>query len=285
MEPCDQLKEIQKRIAVKLLGRFHHEACHGFVEGRSIITNAEAHLESTHLLALDLTDAFGSVYKSRVHSALWGWSVSDEMVIGWRLAELLTQLCTVHWVLPQGAPSSPAIFNLVCYKMDIRLSLFAAKLGAVYTRYADNLAFSIQRPFNDLEVRTIIRIVEDRCDFRINGRKTRLMKVTPDSGGLQLPGVRLREGNKGLSKRKRRQFRGALTKSLREGEVWKVWGLLSYLRQIYGAEIPAQIIGRNDISKKAVWDWYHLLEFRSVYGEGYQPRLRISTTEGNYRLK
>lgn len=170
--------------------------------------------------------------------------------IGLRTAVLIAQLCTVrseasvYWepTLPQGAPSSPGLFNLVCFRMDQRLARFATLIGATYTRYADNIAFSAKRELTAKEIRVVQNIIVQKCHFDLNEKKTRLMRTDSYGGSLRVPGVRVREGQLGLSKSSRRRFRGALHKAVQDGDTAKAWGILAYLRQIYGAEIPEQIL-------------------------------------------
>jgi hypothetical protein len=85
---------------------------------------------------MDLIDFFGSTSDRRVRRLF--------RVLGWdaESAALLTRLSTDSGSLPQGAPTSPRLANLVNVRLDARLSALAATLGGTYTRYADDLTFS-----------------------------------------------------------------------------------------------------------------------------------------------
>lgn len=136
-----------------------HDAAHGFVSCRSTVTNAVPHLGSSVILKFDLTDFFPSIHYFRVVGlfASLGYhagSVRFRALDRSRdLAPVMARLCChvpdpkqFGGRLPQGAPTSPAISNLVCRRLDARLTGLAVRAGAVYTRYADDLTFSFKDP-------------------------------------------------------------------------------------------------------------------------------------------
>ena len=147
--PSDALKQMQRTILRRLLARLAvHPAAHGFEKGRSIVTNAQAHVGKAVVLRMDIQNFFNSTGTSRVKKYF--------RAIGWNepAAKLLVNLCTYQGSLPQGAPTSPRLSNLVNYVMDVRLTDLAASLSThsaayesgtasvAYTRYADDLTFS-----------------------------------------------------------------------------------------------------------------------------------------------
>src|SRR5262249_31741579 len=108
--PEPPLKQIQRRILRRLLGRLRcHPAAMGFERGRSIVTNALPHRGNAVVLRMDLNEFFESTTAERVQTyfAEIGW---DE-----EASRLLTDLCTNNGALPQGAPTSPKLSNLVNY--------------------------------------------------------------------------------------------------------------------------------------------------------------------------
>jgi hypothetical protein len=149
--PDDRTKALQRRILRRLLARLPvHPSCHGFERGRSIATNAGPHAGRAVVLHLDIRDFFGATSPARVRRLY--------RVVGWdrEAARILTRLTTYGGGLPQGAPTSPSLANLVNVLLDARLSGLAAVQGAVYTRYADDLTFSWPRDDGEA-VRTVIR--------------------------------------------------------------------------------------------------------------------------------
>lgn len=136
-EPTDELKRVQRLLLRKLLKRLSaHPRAHGFERGKSTVTGAVPHAHKTVVIRMDLRDFFGSIKSARVHDyfARAGWDSEA--------AQLLTRLCTHEGSLPQGAPTSPRLSNLVNFKLDARLDALARKYGADYTRYADDMTFS-----------------------------------------------------------------------------------------------------------------------------------------------
>ena len=146
-----------------------HEAAHGFVAGRSIVTNAACHVGRDVVVNLDLKDFFPTLTWLRVRGLFQSLGFSPEASTIFSL--LCTEAETDEIVLdgqrlyvqrsgrrlPQGSPCSPAITNLVCTRLDQRLSGLARKLGYTYTRYADDLTFS----GSPERVSTLLKVVEE----------------------------------------------------------------------------------------------------------------------------
>lgn len=156
--PRAPLRAIQRAIHTGILARVPvHDAAHGFVVGRSTVTNATPHIGARLLLKTDIREFFPTIHYWRVRGMFCSFGYDD------RVAGALASLCTrravvdrdgqrvVVWpgLVPQGAPTSPAIANLVCLRLDARLTGLAEKLGARYTRYADDLSFSFHQPDDD----------------------------------------------------------------------------------------------------------------------------------------
>lgn len=135
------------RIQRLLLLCFSHvfakadRAAHGFVTGRSVLTNAKTHVGQRFVLNLDLQNFFPRTHIGRVVKVL--------QLPPFRLARpaayLVANLCCDDASLPQGAPTSPLLTNLVCQRLDRRLRSLATKFHCRYTRYADDLTFSSNR--------------------------------------------------------------------------------------------------------------------------------------------
>jgi RNA-directed DNA polymerase len=137
--PSEELKKIQRTILHRLLKRLSsHPSATGFEKDRSIATNASAHVGSEVILRMDIQNFFESTDADRVRAYFYG--------IGWgqEVADLLIRLCTWNGSLPQGAPTSPRLSNLVNFELDARLDGWARRIGAVYTRYADDITFSFR---------------------------------------------------------------------------------------------------------------------------------------------
>jgi hypothetical protein len=137
--PLEPLKATQRVILRRVLRRLAaHPAALGFERGQSIVTNALRHEGKAIVVRMDLKDFFASTKSEKVRDFF--------LRIGWgkEPSEILTALTTHEGCLPQGAPTSPRLANLVNHRLDARLHGLARKLGAVYTRYADDLTFSFE---------------------------------------------------------------------------------------------------------------------------------------------
>ncbi len=135
--PSEKLKALQRQVLSRILERLTLRACAtGFIRGRSIVDNARPHVGQGEVINIDLADFFTSISVERVQQtfAAHGWNSEA--------ATILARICTSDGHLPQGAPTSPALSNLVCRRLDARLSALAARAGGQYTRYADDLTFS-----------------------------------------------------------------------------------------------------------------------------------------------
>jgi len=150
--PRMALRRVQRKILDEILAKIPmHDACHGFVTGRSTVTNATPHVGAALVLKVDLRDFFPTVHYRRVRGLFEFLGYSTDVANA--LAGLTTYRPvlpdgSVGWpgVLPQGAPTSPALANLACRRLDQRLAKLAEKVGATYTRYADDLTFSFAKP-------------------------------------------------------------------------------------------------------------------------------------------
>jgi RNA-directed DNA polymerase len=135
--PADDLKKMQRRILRRVLAKLAaHPAATGFERGHSIVTNALPHIGKAVVIKLDMKDFFTATTAARVEEYF--------RAIGWNIeaAALLTRLCTNNGSLPQGAPTSPRLSNVVNYRLDARLAALAAARGISYSRYADDMTFS-----------------------------------------------------------------------------------------------------------------------------------------------
>jgi retron-type reverse transcriptase len=156
---------VQRRILENILAKVPaHDAAHGFIPGRSTVTNARQHLGAELLVKFDLRDFFPTIHYYRVLGlfARLGYAVDDARFgtedDSRRVAPTLARLCSYTpdpsvWHLahcPQGAPTSPAISNLVCRRLDARLAGLAKRQWGTYTRYADDLTFSFKEDKVDL---------------------------------------------------------------------------------------------------------------------------------------
>lgn len=163
--PSVLLKEIQLRIYRNILSTITlPENVHGGVKGRSNITNAKAHQGNKYLFGTDLIEFYPSIKTKQVFTMFREHGFSPH------LSDWLAKLTTTDDEVPQGAPTSTCISNLVFYKTDIQLAAFCTKHQIIYTRYVDDLTFSSQQNFA-LLIGNLLSIITARR-FKISYRKT-----------------------------------------------------------------------------------------------------------------
>jgi len=140
--PDQATKQLQRALLHRVLsGLRSHPAAMGFEPDRSIVENALPHVGQAVVIQMDVQDFFPSTTATRVEAYF--------RRIGWnkQAAALLATLTTHEGSLPQGAPTSPRLSNLVNYGIDERLARFACRRKGEYTRYADDITFSFPKDY------------------------------------------------------------------------------------------------------------------------------------------
>ena len=184
--PKPTLKYLQRLIHESLSQIYGpHPSAHGFLSGRSIVTNAQGHRNSRYILNIDLADFFPSITRKRIYGRLTAAPYSLNRNVANVIAALSTN---AYSRLPQGSPSSPVLANMVASELDTDLSKLCRSFGYRYTRYADDITISCQRGELSPQIARypnargtsqavlgdrLVDIIE-RHNFRINDRKTRL---------------------------------------------------------------------------------------------------------------
>ena len=167
--PSSFLKMIQRKVKDNILYKQNlNDATHGFVPKRSIFTNAKVHVGANIVINLDLKDFFPTISANRVFGVFKKIGFNDFE------ASFLTRITTCNNKLPQGAPTSPVIANLVAQNLDKRLKGLCKKYSASYTRYADDLTFS--GDYSIKKLLPIIRKIIKEESFEIAKEKTCLFR-------------------------------------------------------------------------------------------------------------
>lgn len=166
--PYSILLYAQRWIYQNILDRAKiHPAAKGFILGQSIVDNAKEHLNSYAVLKMDIKDFFPSIKQQQVYYVFFNLGYTRK--ISWNLATV----CCLKDSLPQGAPTSPILSNIISNKLDNRLTGLAKKFNLKYSRYADDLTFS----GDHIAIKLIdyIKDIVSEEGFRINDNKTRLI--------------------------------------------------------------------------------------------------------------
>lgn len=183
--PHPSLQILQSKLnGVLQLAYARKPSAHGFVTGRSILSNAKPHVGRRFVLNVDVEDFFPSINFGRVR----GMFMAKPYNLHPSVATVLAQICCHKGHLPQGAPTSPIVSNMVCGRLDAELQRLAKRYRCTYTRYADDITFSTTLPKLPRQLATaatgltraglilgpeLVSIIGSN-GFRVNGRKQRL---------------------------------------------------------------------------------------------------------------
>jgi RNA-directed DNA polymerase len=228
--PDPDLKRIQRRLNYFLQAHYRcikPKEVHGFVINPhhpgaycNIVENAAPHVGKRYLLNIDLKEFFPGISGKRIReifrSPIFGFNEN--------IANALTLLTTYRGHLPIGAPTSPAISNFVCYRLDSDLVALCERLGFSYTRYADDLTFSSQAPITPAMIEGVRQQIENN-HFAMNNQKTRLTTLNR------------RQTVTGLTVNEKVNVDRKLLKKIRAMlHDWKVNGLMASTRHHFGVQ-------------------------------------------------
>lgn len=233
--PMPRLKRAQEWIQHNILEKVElHDAAHGFRRGRSIVSNAQPHVGADVVVNVDMKDFFPTVSYPRIKGMFRKLGYSEAV------ATILALLCSepeidevvldrrTYYVarrerfLPQGAPTSPAITNIICRGLDARLAQTAEKLGFRYTRYADDITFSASGDAAGNVGRALRRIsyAVKGEGFELHPDKTRVLRA---SRRQEVTGLVVNQ-RVNVSRKLLRRFRATLFQIERDGPAGKRWG-------------------------------------------------------------
>ena len=234
--PMRRLKALQRWLLDAVLARVEvHDAAHGFRAERSIVTNARPHVGAGVVVNLDLKDFFPTVTLPRVRGVFRSLGYGEHVATIFAL--LASEPDTVRVALdgaeydvaqgprrlPQGAPTSPAITNVLCRRLDRRLFHAAKKLGFAYSRYADDLTFSStssEHPAAAGQLLKQVRFIVAAEGFAPHPDKTRVLRKGRQQ---EVTGVVVND-KLGVDRATLRRFRALLHALDKDGPEGKRWG-------------------------------------------------------------
>ena len=292
--PKPQLKRLQYWILENILNKIAvSDEAHGFVTQRSIVSNATPHIGKAVVINFDLENFFPTLNYARVKGFFKSLGYSAEVAT--ILAMLTTEaeqkevlldgerlfLYTGQRYLPQGSPASPMISNLVCRKLDKRMSGIAKSLEFTYTRYADDMTFSSDSYEKINKMLYWVKGIVKEEGFVLHPKKTKIMKK---GARHEVTGVVVNE-KLSINAKELKKFRALLyqiEQSGLEGKSWQgksenlmasVWGYANFIKMVdakKGAKYMAQV--------KALLEKYPLGNlgsssdaFRAKSAKGEQP--------------
>jgi len=231
--PSKKVKVVQAWILKNILEKIKpNAAATAFIKGSKVIYNVTPHAENKYLLCLDLEDFFDNIIFYDVFFVFRSLGYTSEA------SALLSNICTYKGRLPQGGVTSPMLSNIICIKLDERLSRFAGARNIVYTRYADDMTFSAKSPDILLRAKKTIDEIIVSEGFNINAKKTRLLGPRQQ---LKVTGIVIsNEKSVGIGRKQKRflraAFHHAITKPMLPKErskrfMWMI-GWFNYLHSV-----------------------------------------------------
>lgn len=190
--PHRVLKTTQRKLADKLSAIYEPRQCvYGFVKDKNIIDNAQRHVKSRCVLNIDIKDFFEQIHVGRIIGML----TKEPYSIGKEAATIIAQLVCYYKrnakssCLPQGAPTSPIISNMICSSLDTQLTQYAKRHHLFYTRYADDISLSTGKRHFDSEVACFdedgsivlggeLRGIFSKASFGVNDAKLKLRTLS-----------------------------------------------------------------------------------------------------------
>ena len=232
-EPLKDLKIVQRIIVDKLHLKFH-KSVQGGVIGRSIRTNALEHKRGQKLLRMDIKNAYPSTTQKHIYELF------KHLGAPTREARLWTKLVTFRGHLPQGAPTSLPLFNLVLNEMwlDRRFSKIH---GVKYTRYVDDLVFTSNKRRILKNLKQEVTDFLKARGFMVNKKKTKY--YTSKNRALRITGVNIIDGQPKIPPKMIRKFRGMIGRAIMDDSVSKqqVFGIIAFTIGIE-RKIPNQLL-------------------------------------------
>ncbi len=226
--PSNELKSIQRWILSNYLNNIPiSNRANGFVKGRGIKRNAQFHLKKTFILTIDIKDFFPSITQKQVYEAISKHFYDND------LSMKLSKLCTFKRRLPQGAPTSPILSNIVFKEIDEEITSICNTKLVVYSRYADDLVFSCETKNTLSEIYPIVNNILIKHSFNINRAKT---KYLSGKGRMAITGININEGRLTVKKEIKRNLRSnlynILIKKDKSININSVLGYLSFIKDI-----------------------------------------------------
>jgi len=263
--PVSTIKILQRKLSYILYLVYNPKlSAHGFVQNKSIRTNADRHIKTPLILNIDLESFFDSITINRII----GLFMSKPYQLPKEAAVVLAQICcSPYGYLPQGAPTSPIVSNMICSRLDGALARLARLRKCEYTRYADDITFSsrIKKFASDIAQidyidgkiiitlgDVLLKIIENN-GFRINQKKTKYR----NSGTRQeVTGLVVNE-KVNVKRKLMRQVRAMLynyrikqndTDTEKSILLRKIEGKLNFIRSVRGSKDRAYLILANQYS-------------------------------------
>lgn len=270
--PCDELKEVQRKVFDRLLRQIPvHFTRYGNQPGESIISNASAHIGAQGVLTIDIMNAFPSTFRSRVKGILGhelrstflrqfgqgvGLSEEDKELI----LDAILDLVMYQDVLPQGPPTSPRLLDIACYAMDRDLWAYLHSIETPFqqytlTMYADDISISSNKEIPPEVLDAVLKIIKSHnyIPYHPNDRPDKSRYMSPKTGEVPvITGLAVHSDRITMNRQKQRHIAHRLHQLCLVEDQWdlsqisQVSGLLGFVQQVYPEKLPSSM--RNAVA-------------------------------------
>lgn len=247
-QPSRELKALQGWVLRNILDKLSSSPFSmGFEKKQSILNNATPHVGANFILNIDLEDFFPSLTAHKV------FGVFHSLGYNRTIASSLTRLCCYKNLLPQGAPSSPKLANLICSRLDYRIQGYAGRRGLIYTRYADDLTISAQSMKKVVKAKGFLFSIIPSEGLMINKGKT---CISGPRGQKKVTGLVVSQDKVGIGKRKYKEIRAKIHHVFvrRSNEIEQVKGWLAYILSVDLRSHKRLLVYMNKLEKKYNWN-------------------------------
>ena len=226
--PSKELKSIQRWILNNYINNIEVSSrANGFIKKRGIKRNAQFHLNKRFILIIDINNFFQSISQKMVFDVL------SKHFKNKGLALKLAKICTYRRRLPQGAPTSPALSNIIFKEIDDEIISYCNKKSIIYSRYADDMVFSSEIKDSLVEIYSIVNKILLKNSFSINKSKT---KYLSGKGRMSITGININEGRLTVSKKIKRNLRSNIYNYIIKKDtsinIKSALGYLSFIKDI-----------------------------------------------------
>ena len=230
LAPQFRLRQTQNWIRENILDRLTVSPyATAYRKGMSISANANAHEGNDWLLRMDIQNFFMNIREEAVSKVFEDAGYHSSVI------RFMTNICTFYGFLPQGAPTSPALSNLISKRMDVAIGTAATHFGANYTRYSDDLVISSNDRDSLWDCGKMVRRIVRTEGFRLNRKK---MRLAGPGDSRRITGLIIGSNGVGIGRRKEREIR-AMIDSLSKTDIEdnytlavKIKGHLAYVSAV-----------------------------------------------------
>lgn len=250
--PNKEMKAIQKWILRNILDHIQvHTKATGFVKGKGIKRNAAFHLNKQFIMCLDIKDFFPSITLDAIYKSLL-LEINDS-----ELAYKISKICTFKKYLPQGAPTSPAISNIVFRPIDEKITHLCNKRMVSYSRYADDLTFSCNNKQVLIDLKNDISSILYDNKFLLNNKKFRIMS---GKNCVKVTGLIINSGKPTVGRELKRDIRSDIyrfiVKKDRNVDTNKLIGNIAWVRDIEPDYFQKIVKYKNELLEKQQLDFF-----------------------------